>query len=279
VTPRFYASAWLIVHYLMSKRGDEFVRLQDRLEEGLPLTPAWAAALPDLPLDQLDDVLDDYLEHQRLRYFTRALTPFKAPAIASTTLSTADVYALRARLFQGCWHCSGRDQESAIDDNVAHALQLEPRNLLASVIHVQRLPEGQRLAPAEALVREHPEAWRAWFLLADAQLHEPNGRCTPEVSDQLRTLGAQAAYAVMASAECEAAAGNSAEALALSARALRIGPTETPLLVDRARLLWKVAACDDLQKLLPRVRAATHFTADPQSLARWSQCGQHALHQ
>src|SRR4029077_11740617 len=85
-----YASAWLLVHYLVSARSDAFVKLQEGFVRGLGQDAAWAAAFPDLPVDRLDQVLQSYLEAGDLAYYLRPVRPFADVAPTISVLSSAD---------------------------------------------------------------------------------------------------------------------------------------------------------------------------------------------
>ena len=265
----FYGSAWLLVHYLMSQRGEAFAKYQDQLVDAQTADAAWATAFPDLPASVLDQEISRYFATGEFAYFTRPVRPYAGAEPRVTELGDADVHALRAQLYLNCPAC-GADERRLAAENVEQALRLEPNHLRASVIRNASLPPEQRLGVARELVRAHPEAWLAWVMLASAELSV--GRCAPEVSAHLRELGVSSARALMFAAVCQAASAERKAALELSARALRRQPADTAMLALQAGIFQAVGECAELQRLLPRLREAVHPRLAPETLEALSKC-------
>jgi hypothetical protein len=266
---RFYATAWLLVHYLMSARGEAFAKYQNGLYDGQSSNDAWAAAFPDLPVDRVDAVLQRYFQEGRYSTFARSIQRDPVAAASVRVLSSADVYALRARLYLGCPGCSDEPRRQA-ELNIEQALRLEPTHLGGSVLRYSFLSKSERLQFAQGLVRAHPKVWLTYWMLAGAELGA--GRCSPEVVAHLRELGAHSAYALMMAGTCEAAAGARQDALELTGRALRMQPADTQLLILRAAVLLATHDCPALQSLLPRIRNAVHVQAESELLAKFAAC-------
>lgn len=271
--PKFYASSWLLVHYLMSNRGDAFAKYQDALAQAKDPAAAWATAFPDLTVGTLDGVLTRYLREGRYTYFARPLKPYAGPEPNVTELSSADIYALRAQLFMQCSGCGAEERRLAAE-NVEQALRLEPHHLRASIVRFSVLPKAQRVPAAQALTRAHPESQLAWYVLAGAEISTSvPPRCTPDVTSRLRGLGKSSARALMLVATCQALAGDKQDALDLVASALRRQPADTTVLMLQAVVLLTLRECLALQPLVPRLRTAVHAKVAPEFLARLERCG------
>jgi tetratricopeptide (TPR) repeat protein len=269
---RFYASSWLLVHYLMSERGEAFVKLQDGIANGIGVDAAWAEAFPDLPADKLDEVLMRYFERGEYAAYAQPVKPVAVAAPAISAMSSADVYALRARLFLGCPACT-EDQLGAAIDNIEQALHRDPQQLEASVLRIIVLPDQRRLESARALVQAHPGAWQAWAtLVMTEQSVEHAARCSPEARIHLAELSANSVYAMMLSAICEAAEGDKQKALSIAARALRRQPADARLLAMQAGLLLHLRECAALQQLVPRLKNVVHAKIDSKLFARIEAC-------
>ena len=267
--PHFYASAWLTVHYLMSERGDAFASFQAGLMNGLDPDHAWAAAFPDLSLDRLDEALDAYLSAGRFANYRLAMQPYSGPEPKLTWLSTADVYAKRARLYLHC-HACGADKHAAAKENAAQALSREPQHLLATIVQSALGPADKRLAAAQAAAAAHPNEWLAWAFLGSEEL-EAN-RCSPEVAPRLSALGTASGYALMIAALCRATEGAREEALSLAEKALLVQPASSALLLLQARIFKGLGECAALAQLATRLRAARHPQLTAAQLAPFSTC-------
>jgi hypothetical protein len=267
----FYASSWLLVHCLMSERGEPFAKYQSMLADTHSPSEAWAAAFPDLPVEKVDQVISHYFKAGEYPYFRRVVRAYVAPEPEVSELSNADVYALRAQLYLNCPACADEEQRLALE-SIDQALRLDTWHVRASAIRYSFMPPAERLAFAQALVRAHPEAWLAWAMVARAELVGASHRCTSEVSARLHDLGATSARALMFAATCQAAAGARQEALDLSARALRRQPADTVMLSMQAAVFQAVGECAALQGLLPRLRESVHSKVSPETLEGLAEC-------
>ena len=267
--PHFYASAWLTVHYLMSERGDAFAKFQTGLMNGLDPDHAWTQAFPDLSLDQLDGVLDAYLADGRFANYRLAIQPYSGPEPKRTWLSTADVYAQRARLYLHCQTCDG-DKRAAALENAKQALEREPKHLLATIVQSALGPADERLDAARAAAAAHPDEWLAWAFLGSEEL-EAN-RCSAEVAPRLSALGTASGYALMIAALCRATEGRREDALSLAEKALRVQPASTALLRMQATIFKGLHECAALAQLTPRLRAARHPQLTAAQLAPFESC-------
>jgi len=272
LSPRFYATSWLLVHYLMSHRADAFVRYQDGLEAGLSHDAAWAAAFPQLSPERVDALLAEYYAAGQYAFLLQPMAAYAGAAPQARALGSAEVHALRAQLFRSCPAC-GPDEHRIAEQHVADALRLEPNNLRASVLRIMKAPKQDQLPMAQALSAAHPAAAIAWFMrgLAELGSTEP-ARCTPETAARLRELGSTSAHALMLAATCQARAGDGASARQLSARASRRQPADTSLLVMHAEVARAIGDCAELDGLVARLRSALHPRVDPKLIASFETC-------
>jgi hypothetical protein len=162
----FERRAWLLVHYLVTQRRAEFNRLQVALQELKPTPVAWAQALPDLPIDKVDQVLDDYARNDAYRVVQR---PFaSAPnAITSRVMTDAEVHATRAWLFQIM--PMGHTDRQAVARELADARAADPSNVEALAYQVAwfttRADRAALAADAARVAASHPDDWRAWLVV------------------------------------------------------------------------------------------------------------------
>ena len=268
--PLFYASAWLLVHYLMSERGDAFASFQTNLQNGLDPDGAWAAALPDLPLNKLDGVLDDYLAGRKFANFRLAVQPYSGPQPKLTWLSSADIYAQRARLFMHCEQC-GSDKLADARENADQALKRDPGHLQASVLRSALVPAIDRLPAAQSATAAHPNEWLAWAFLGSEEL-DAHRRCSLDVATRISTLGPKSGYALMIAALCRGTEGVRADALALADSALLVQPASSTLLFMQATLLKGLHECTALRALLPRLQAVRHPQLTAAQLHTFASC-------
>jgi hypothetical protein len=163
---RFYASSWLIVHYLMSRQREGFSRYLQALESGQKSEPAWSAAF--------GAGLDPGALQAELRAHWAAGRPlvgsrrFRAPPFRtrSRPLDDATVHALRALLFlQGQGRQAPPAARAAARAEVTAALASDPHSLLALAVLGLELDEAPDLASARVVTRRQPRDWLAWAVL------------------------------------------------------------------------------------------------------------------
>jgi hypothetical protein len=253
----FYASAWLLVHYLMMNHGDAFTRYQSALTVGHGFDRAWRHAFGDRPIEWFDHELALYLER---RAFDEVLAPVATAPVASAVsiMTDADVYALRATLYRSCSPCRENASSRARED-VSRALAADPQNLRATVLQVMTTEDSRaRLSSARKATRQHPGEWLTWltlaFALETAPDHEP-AQIEEEghAVERLRDLAPWHAYGTSLASVVAYRRGQPEEALRLSARSVAtLAPTPFVLMI-RAALLAELHACDELAAFVARV--------------------------
>jgi hypothetical protein len=186
--PRFYMTSALLFTYLMNERPKQLVQLETAL--AADDRDAWAHALPDLPVAQIDSTLRAWLvtgRHQ-IWHFRVAL---QQATIGQRALADADVYAARA-LLRTAFH---RDQVAADDQR---ALAADPTNVIARLIE-DYLTKHAPTAEAHATAAAHPDDWRAWFLVLRAGA---SGAEAATVRDKICALTAGNATAIVPKGVC-----------------------------------------------------------------------------
>jgi len=150
---RFYATAAVVFSYLANTHPEQLAALEDRLAHDQPPEQAWAAALPDLPVADLDRVLRAWEiegEH-RVWHFHVVL---RQPRLVHRTLPDTDVLAIRSFL-------------GASPESIAAALAADPTNVIANLVaNYER--KGIALPAARTVAQAHPDDWRAWWLVLEA---------------------------------------------------------------------------------------------------------------
>lgn len=210
----FYATSWAAVSFLLNERYDPFIRYLHRLNElshGRPATPwyetirdpspeqaraakqrrdqsraeaaqAWREAFPDLPPDQFDRALGEWLVSGRVRLPRIKLTRQQLP-VTERSLGDADALAARSwlRLRFTRDHAATRGDAEA-------ALALDRTHVLAWLVEAA-LTRSIGRDDARATAAAHPDDWRA-LRLVELALHG-----TPEGDAALHRLCAMTADA------------------------------------------------------------------------------------
>jgi hypothetical protein len=239
--PRFYPTAWLLVHYLMMRRPRDLYEYERDLAKGKSFQEAWSTWFANIDLDHLTDTLESYLRDGANRALFYDIDR-DAAVVQVRALEDADVYSLRARLYFECR--PGDDWLQQGQANVELALQARPGDLDASLLQLVYLTpdRAQTLRLAKRVTTEHPDSWAAWLLLAS--LEEDDS----EAVNRLIALRPTHPRAVMLVAMRAMREGRAADALQLSQRALRSSPSDSWLINHRAYLLARsgdrAAACE-----------------------------------
>jgi tetratricopeptide (TPR) repeat protein len=191
---RLYSGAWLLVHWLMNRKLEQFSDFQQRLIKGEEFNSAWARAFEGLNLDRLNEEL---AQHREYHTFTVRVPAIDAPA-EGRSLADAEVHALRAHLVLSTMGMFGDERVERLQfarREVDEALRQDPGNVSA-------LYSMSRLQPAlgESLAREavaaHPESDLAWVMLAEAlRLSSKSPAEEEEALKKAVSLGSENAFA------------------------------------------------------------------------------------
>jgi hypothetical protein len=183
----FYATSWLLVHYLFNHHPARMEAFQGAIALGDSARDAWDTRV-GLKAAEVDQALDAYLK--RGTFVTRALEIKSAGvSMSERRLSDAEVHGLRALLYAGAWRVDG-DRRELVRSEVTEALRQDPLDLWA--VGVQRLylvEQRGDVATAERLVRRHPGEPLAWVVLSVARTTRDDPDGADAALEQARKLG------------------------------------------------------------------------------------------
>jgi hypothetical protein len=267
---RYYASSWLLVHFLVSKQATAFGEFCRRL--GLAEEPraAWKAAFPrwdpDVPgaLDDLEGELDHYLRGAAFSYRTLELQV--SPTIAQRAIPSAEVHAMRAQLLPH----GGERRPEVLRAEVDEALAEDPVNPLALSVLAGLDRRADLLPPARVSVQAHPDDWRAWSILGSAL----GSRSVEERLAARRRaveLGPDEPVALWELARDLSAAGLSREASAPALRLLRTAPYSPLANETVASVAMMLGLCTDALRSQQRAIDTLSDRASPKARAEKEQ--------
>jgi len=237
----FESAAWLLVHYLANERRPQLDDFIQRLARAEDPAAALLAAFPGMTEEGLAREVNNYLQHGRFGTVTIAL-PDYASNVKVRSLPPAEAHAIRAELYLESVGRNEAQRGRALAEAKA-ALALDPANPLA--LGVLEKVEGKKSAEgARAAVKEHPEDWRSFWLLAEAApTADPAGRrAALEEAARLAPLNAAVQNAL---AWQYAAKGEGALALPLAARAVELAPGSPVYLDTLALALGAAGRCEE----------------------------------
>jgi hypothetical protein len=245
---RFYATSWLLTHYLINQRRDAYERFKRRIGALEPGAAAFRAEFPDLDSAGLYSELTKYVSSGHYTMLGRKLPPWVGtPGIR--TLPDAEVHGVRAFLYTSL---HARDQSpnliaarAELDEAVSAASP--PIEALAVAFYSPDLkyrlgrPELAALA-----IKNHPESWMAWMMLADA-----SPRQDPAAGVALiRAFGVapHESEVLVRLAAMKASEGKWDEALALSQTALPAGAHHPELWLIHTAALMRTGHCEEARR-------------------------------
>lgn len=275
---RFYATSWLLTHYLLSKKETGFATYQQALARGDDHVAAWRAGFGALDHQELDRLLLHYAEDGIFDNFTLP-PPGSAPIGSPAPMSSADVSALRALLYTNCIACADYP-EGTVRANVDAALRGQPLHLRASAVSLLHLressPTPDELRP---LTLAHPSAWLPWFLLAHAEIRSRTGASDAAgVSGPLAAIDEPLARALelaphqphvlMSSAQRDVRLGQTSRGLSRAAKAVALQPTDADIALRHVMLLAQAGDCAQLGTRLEALANIAHERLAEDTLAR-----------
>ena len=168
---QFYATSWLLVHYLFNKRFDGWQRLTDRLARLEPGRAAFLAEFPDLSGDGLYRTLIDYARGGQYTVLRPRVAPWTATPRVRTMADT-EAHGARAYLY---WALRDRNDEitdATLRTEIDEGLHGPAPSVdaLAVAFYGPDAHVKQRRAELAALAtRTHPESWMSWLMAADGE--------------------------------------------------------------------------------------------------------------
>ena len=257
----FYPTAWLLVHYLMSRHAEEFAEYQKALGSGLSHLPAWEQAFGHLDHAALDRALFNYGSRGVFDMFLLTV-PKSDKAGEVHAMAAADVSALRGLLHATCPRCEAADRARWARADVEDALRLKPHHLRAVATRLMYINggwEGASPDEAQLLSEQYPNQWLSWFLLAQAQVtqDEDTGSARNAIARAL-TLAPHQPYVLALAAVLEAKSGKKSKALEYLERIAELQPSELELVQARVALLSVIGECDKARSAFEQMSNLAH---------------------
>jgi hypothetical protein len=188
LSPRFYATSWLLVHYLFNQERRRFEAFQRAMSAEGDGRRAWNTVFDDFDGAAVDAALVNYLNAGRFTSY-EAVRPKPRFSIVSQEISDSEVHAVRSLLYatgpevDGDWRALARVE-------VARALKQDPLNLRALVVERVHLQEHRGdVATARRLVDRHPDQADAWLLLVLAHTTLGQDEAATAALEQARARG------------------------------------------------------------------------------------------
>jgi tetratricopeptide (TPR) repeat protein len=239
----YYASSWLLVHWLVHERPDAFAEMRRHFQAGTPPEVAWRAALPeyDPERDAAAEALDGMLAaYARGTLATRSAEARAVPAVGyfDRPIPTPEVHAIRLAI----WQFGPRKGEAALRSEVAEILAEDA----AHPIGLEYLSVLDRTDPAplaRRAVAGHPDDARAHTFLAEALRGTRHAAEREAALRRAVELSPGNPAALHNLAQALLADGRSGEALPLARRAARLAPWSPFVLAGYAEVLADLGQC------------------------------------
>ena len=241
LTLEYYATSWVLVHWLMQRRPEALAEIERRLAAGEDPLDAWSAALPDYrpdhgtALEGLDLVLTQYVVYQIVGLSKEVPVP---PAVGyfERPMPADEVHALHLTL----WNNGPDRGRAALQAEVDEALSEAPDHPIALSVKALVLKEGDAEELARRSVESYPGDPRAWIFLGQAL---PPGEERVHAFRKAVEYASENPAALITLANELVDAGRSGEALPWARKAVKLAPWSPPLLATYARVLSDLGQC------------------------------------
>jgi tetratricopeptide (TPR) repeat protein len=245
---RHYSSAWLWVHFFISRHGERFEAFQNRLIRGEEPRRAWEESFRGLK--DLDGQLNAYVRGGRHVNYPTITAPLP-PVPDSRTLrylEPAEVHAIRARLFLMTPGAAPHEERlEKAEREMAQALKEDPDNLPVTLLRIRSSADpARRLELARRLVERHAESGLAWDALAQAldssgytgeEQEAARQRAVELLPDSVGAQNGLAGYYARTS--------QPEKGLAAAQRALALAPGNAEVLDTYSTLLFQLGRCQE----------------------------------
>ena len=274
----YYASSWLLMHWLVEERPRAFEALVRELSAGSPPEAAWHAALPEFDPDRpggLSELDADLARHARAKLGRQRRQGEARPVVAyfERPMLPSEVHAVRIELWQ---FGSGRstkalrsEVEEAVAEDPAHPVALE---YLAALDHADPLPYARRA------VAGHPNDARAYTFLAESLPGPGQAEEREAALRKAAEIAPRNAAALHNLAEALLADGKPLLALPAARQAAELAPWSPPVLAGYAEVLAGLGHCTEAIPVQQRAIEAipdrgttAERRALTKSLARYSE--------
>ena len=246
VTYAFETAAWLLVHYLVDRRSEQFDAFMDLLAGGKDPSAAFSTAFPDLTEGRLDRELHGYFRSGALGTLSVPI-PEWSGNVAVRRLDPAEIRALRAQVhvLPGSFQAAKRE--------ISQALSFDPGQPEAIAVRA-KLPgvdRSEQLTLARKAAKLHPDDPRAWIALLQALPKTPGAERHEAAQAALRT-GPEEPAALVAGAWDAIDAGDAGQGAAQARGALRIAPWSVDAMEALAAASAAEGQCERAAELLER---------------------------
>jgi tetratricopeptide (TPR) repeat protein len=246
LTYGFETASWLLVHYLVDRRSEEFDAFMDLLAAGKDPGDAFSAAFPGLTEERLDAELHAYFRRGALGTMSVPI-PEWSGSIAVRRLAPDEILALRAQvhLVPGSFQAAKRE--------ISQALSYDPGQPEAIAVR-GKLPDvdrSEQLGLARTAAKLHPDDPRAWITLLEALPKTPGPERHQAAEAALRT-GPEEPAALVAAAWDAIDTGDPRQGAVQARGALRLAPWSVYALEALAAATAGDGRCEQAAELLER---------------------------
>jgi hypothetical protein len=186
----FYASSWLLIHYLYNHEREGLVGFQNSLADAKSDPKArWSEFFPTLEPARLQGVLKQYFLHGEFR-IARTANKTTLPEIWIRQLEDSRVHSVMAVVSAHAPQLSESNRRKYAAWQTHRALAEDPSNLWAHKVERLYLGENRTDLPtALRLVAQYPSESDAWLILAST--HQAMGRAdeASRATQKARDLG------------------------------------------------------------------------------------------
>lgn len=251
-TLRYYASAWLWIHFLRNKHRAELRDFEARLGRGEVARAAFVQAFSHSSPETLQQDLGTYMN--RILDVETFSPPLAPEPSASRLLSDADYFGVRAVL--AAYGIRGTDptwRRERVEREASAASSLDPLQPDALVLQVQWASSPQeRVERARDCTQRRPDLAQCWLALAGSTAPGGDPRERDEALDKARALAPEDPAIVAALALRASARGQRDEALRFSLEAVRASPWSATSWLSRARALRGAGQCEEAREAWSR---------------------------
>jgi len=241
----YYASAWLLVHWLVHARPEAFAEIRRHLVQGGEPEVAWRTALPEYDpasegsLERLDAVLAAYVKG-KLGTSTRDAEAVPVVGYFEQPLATPEVHAVRLAI----WQFRAKKTEAELRSEVRETLEEDGSHPIA--LEYLGVLDRQDPAPlARLAVAGHPADARAYTFLARSLTGPEDGSEREAAYRRALALSPRNPAAYLNLGQELRASGRPAEALPLVRQAAHLAPWSTQVLAGYAAVLADLGRCDE----------------------------------
>jgi hypothetical protein len=169
---RFYAAAWVTMHYLINHRAMALVGYQKALRERASPEAAWTAAFGAQTPAQVALDVQRYVDGGRYELLIYKFPAPRRGEPAERRLTDADAHAIRALLYLSRIGAAlgpePEDRRPVARRELDEALRQDPAHVRARAIAHWLLGAPVDFERAAAATRTNAGDWLAWLLLSDA---------------------------------------------------------------------------------------------------------------